>query len=82
VFPVFGSVSSGEYVAETDDDVGVEIYEVVAPSTLLRIFVKAPGFLLPKCSPAPYGHVRSLYIRSVFVQRRLIHSYRLATLFV
>jgi hypothetical protein len=34
------------------------------------------------CSPAPYGHVRSPYVRSVFVQRRLIHSYRLATLFV
>jgi hypothetical protein len=34
------------------------------------------------CSPAPNGHVRSPYVRSVFVQRRLIHSYRLATLFV
>jgi hypothetical protein len=39
---------SGEYVAETDDDVCVKIYDVVAPSTLFRIFVKAPGFLLPK----------------------------------
>jgi hypothetical protein len=29
-----------------------------------------------------YGHVRSPYVRSVFIQRRLIHSYRLATLFV
>jgi hypothetical protein len=34
------------------------------------------------CSPAPYGHVRSPYVRSVFVQRWIIHSYRLATLFV